>query len=83
MKPILALVAILCLPSCQWLTQNVPIVNDRNPNGTFKPVAEVLHPTTGAAPIGSGRIYLYPQGDVAVSGSLTYPLANKPLNLRR
>lgn len=80
--PILALISILFLPSCSWLQQNVPIVQDRNPDGTFKATKDVLHPVTGATPIGSGRIYLYPQGNVAVSGNLTYPLTGKTLKLK-
>ena len=76
MKPhqILALIAILLLPSCNGLTifgKSVALVNDRNADGTFKPTKDVLHPVTGETPIGSGRIYVYPHGDVAVSASGT------------
>jgi len=41
---ILLLCALITMPSCEAIQQNVAIVNDRRPDGTYLPLAEVLHP---------------------------------------
>ena len=68
MKTTILFLMLATLCSCGTAIQ---FVNDRYENGTFKPTKDVLHPITGETPIGSGRIYVYPHGDVAVSASGT------------
>ena len=84
---LIPLLAILCLASCAGQGINVfgktvTVVNDRNADGSIRPVKEVLDPVDGQVPIGAGRIYVYPDGDVAVSGDLTNPLTGQPLLLK-
>ena len=75
MKPrtlfILAALAILTLPSCAQiqglLGDKVEIVNNRNTDGTFKPVREVTN-SAGESPDASATVYHYPSGKLGVSG---------------
>lgn len=75
------LLAFCLLPSCNVISQKVTVVQDRNPDGTFKPTKDVLN-STGQPPVANGRIYLYLNGEVAVSGNLSFPSNSRPLNLR-
>jgi len=70
----------LALASCNIISQKVTVVNDRNPDGTFKATKDVLN-SAGQPPVANGRIYLYLDGEVAVSGGLNFN--GKALNLKR
>ena len=86
MKHILILATLMlasCAGSIDILGKNVAIVNDRNPDGTFKAVSQVTHPTTGESPIGAARLYAYPGGDVAVSLYGSGPLSGTAAKLRQ
>lgn len=64
----LCLLAIL-LSSCDSLPvlgTKVEIVQNRNPDGTFRAVSEVRN-AAGESPDGSATLYHYPSGDLGVT----------------
>ena len=60
---------------------NVELVNNRNPNGTFKAVNEVTN-TAGETPDSSATVYHYPSGSLGVSAYAGGLLNGKTPKLR-
>ena len=84
---ILLLLVLPLLSSCSGtginlFGKNVEIVNNRNPDGTFKAVGEIRN-SAGESPDSYATVYHFPSGDLGVSVWASGPMQGMKPQLKR
>ena len=80
--PQILLLVVLLLTSCNIAGRKIEIVNNRNADGTFKPVSQVTN-SAGESPDSSATLYHYSSGTIGVSAWYSGKLAGTKPNLKR